>query len=75
MTITRKQLPVNVGVGGARQMLRKYFESLESGDLLGETFMFMLLGTLIGGYVGMVVGPIINLFLHCIAAVSENFET
>ena len=54
-------------------MLRKYFESLESGDLLGESFIFMILGALIAGYIGLVVGPIINLCLHCIAAVYEGF--
>jgi hypothetical protein len=56
-------------------MIRKYFESLESGELLGETFMFMIFGALINGYVGAVVGPIINLCLHCITAVLENLKT
>ena len=54
-------------------MLRKYFENLESGDLLGESFIFMILGALVAGYIGLVVGPIINLCLHCIAAVWGEF--
>jgi len=55
------------------KMLRKYFESLESGDLLGESFIFMILGALVAGYIGLVVGPIINLCLHGTMAVWEGF--
>jgi hypothetical protein len=47
--------------------MRKYFESLESGDLLGETFLAAVLGAVLGGYEWMLAAPILNLSLHLIA--------
>jgi len=45
----------------------KYFASMESGDLLGETFFAAVLGAVLGGYEWMLTAPILNLSLHLIA--------